>query len=141
NGGGMVTGIVATSTLTACPISGNTAHGGGGLENYSRTTLTNCTISGNTAIIYGGGVSNSGTATLAACTISGNTSSVSGGGVYNHTFLDNHGVATLTDTIVAGNVGTGGDASDIGGADAANVTGSFNLIGPGGSGSIRGGEH
>jgi hypothetical protein len=45
----------------------------------------------------------------------------------------------LTDTIVAGNTGPGGAASDIGGLEAAVVTGSFNLIGTGGSGGIQDG--
>jgi hypothetical protein len=48
-------------------------------------------------------------------------------------------VATLTDTIVAGNAAPGGAPSDIAGIEAASVTGSFNLIGTGGSGGIRGG--
>src|SRR5262249_43812839 len=87
----------------------------------------------------GGGVSSSGTATLTACTISGNVASNSGGGFYNHDFIDSRGVATLTDTIVAGNTAPGGAPTDIAGLDAASVNGSFNLIGPGGSGGIRGG--
>ena len=139
NGGGLATGVTATSTLTACTISGNTAQGGGGLENYSRTILTACTIGGNTASMNGGGVSNSGTATLTACTISGNVASVAGGAFYNHDFLDQRGVATLTDTIVAGNTAPGGASSDIAGWEAPSVAGSFNLIGTGGSGGIRGG--
>ena len=137
NGGGLVTGLNALSTLTACTISGNTAQDGGRPGELRPTMLTNCTISGNTASASGGGVSNSGTATLTVCTISGNTASVSGGGFYNHDFLDNRGVATLTDTIVAGNTGTGGAPSDIGGTEAGSVTGSFNLIGTGGSGGIQ----
>jgi hypothetical protein len=139
-GGGLVTGINGLSTLMACTISGNSAEkDGGGLENYSGTMLTNCTIAGNTAAESGGGVSNSGTATLTACTVSGNTAAESGGGFYNHDFLDNRGVATLTDTIVAGNLGNAGAPGDIGGQEVGRVTGSFDLIGPGGSGGIRGG--
>jgi parallel beta-helix repeat protein len=139
NGGGLVSGIVASSTLTACTISGNTAQGGGGLENYSRTMLTACTITGNAASMDGGGVSNAGMVTLTACTISGNVASGSGGGLDNHDFIYHRGVATLTDTIVAGNTAPGGASSDIEGVEAGSVTGSFNLIGPGGSGGIRGG--
>ena len=45
----------------------------------------------------------------------------------------------LTDTIVAGNVGSGG-AADIGGPDPSGVTGTYNLIGDGGSGGIQGGS-
>src|SRR5262249_36833785 len=138
NGGGLVTGISAVSTLSTCTISGNTAQVGGGLESFSRTMLTACTISGNVASLSGGGLSNSGTATLMACTVSGNMASGSGGGFSNHDFIDHRGVATLTDTIVAGNTIPGGAASEIAGQEAASVTGSSNLIGPGGSGGIRG---
>jgi hypothetical protein len=40
---------------------------------------------------------------------------------------------------LAGNTFPGGTPSEIGGPEAGRVTGSFNLIGPGGSGDIRGG--
>jgi hypothetical protein len=101
--------------------------------------LTNCTISGNRASASGGGVSNSGTVTLRACTISGNVASVSGGGIFNHDFIDHRGVAALTDTIVALNTANDGTPSEIAGPEAGSVTGTFNLIGPGGSGGIQGG--
>jgi hypothetical protein len=139
NGGGLVTGTAGSSSLSACTINGNFARDGAGLENYSTTVLTNCTVSGNRASASGGGVSSSGTTTLLACTISGNFASVSGGGVYNHDFLDHKGMATLTDTILAGNLVLGGVAGDIAGTDAGAVTGSFNLIGSGGAGGVRGG--
>ncbi len=138
NGGGLTTGIRASSTLLACTISGNTAQGGGGLVNYATTKLTNCTLSGNIALVAGGGVSNSGMVTLLACTISGNIAALSGAGFYNDGFLDNVGSGVLTDTIVAGNT-VAGAANDIAGTQAARVTGSFNLIGPGGSGGIQNG--
>jgi hypothetical protein len=139
SGGGLVTGIVGFSTLFACTISGNFSRDGAGLENDSQTTLTNCTISGNLASGSGGAISNSGTAALAACTITGNVAAVSGGGLDNHDFLESRGTATLTDTIVAGNTAADGSPSEIGGPSAVGVTGSFNLIGPGGPGGIRAG--
>ena len=55
----------------------------------------------------------------------------SGGGIYN----TESGVATLTDTIVAGNTGADG-ADDINGDEANQVTGSYNMIGTGGSGGL-----
>ena len=58
-----------------------------------------------------------------------------GGGIANAA----DGSATLTDTIVAANTGTGGAPSDIGGANAAGVVGTYNLIGTGGAGGIAGG--
>ena len=128
----------ATATLTGCTISGNSAKYGGGLANGlgGTITLTDCTISGNSAVA-GGGIAtgvDGGTATLNACTISANIASAYGGG------LGNLGTVTLTDTIVAGNTLASGGASDIGGASASAVTGTYNLIGTGGSGGIVNGS-
>ena len=133
-GGGLA--IYGTSTLTDCTISGNFSKGnGGGLVNYGTATLTDCTVSGNAAY-YGGGVDNQGAAilTLTGCTVSGNSNGEygSGGGVYNS------GTAYLLDTIVAGNSNPFEDsANDIWGT--SNVSGSFNLIGTGGSGGLASG--
>ncbi len=44
------------------------------------------------------------------------------------------GGATLEDTIVATNTGTGGSPSDIGGGNSAGVVGTYDLVGTGGSG-------
>ncbi len=147
-GGGVFNGSSANLTLTDCTISGNTAFirieraipggysntynyyyygNGGGAFNSGKATLTDCTVSGNDAGgagFAGGGLYNSGTATLTDCTVSGN----SGGAEYNG------GTATLTDTIVAGNSG-----GDIGGRN--NVSGSYNLIGTGGSGGLNNGVY
>ena len=143
SGGGVYN--AGTVSLTNCTIGGNSGQNGGGLTNYAAATLTECTIAFNTARSHGGGLSNSGngpgnqtTLTLTACTITGN-SAPTGGGLYNHDGLANPAVATLTDTIVARNSATGRAPGDIGGRDAANVTGSFNLFGTGGSGGVEGG--
>ncbi len=118
------------ATLTNCTLSGDSASAGGGLQNDGTAILGNCTLSGNSAV-YGGGVYNYGKATFTNCTISGNSSSGSGGGVYNY------GTARLTDTIVAGNTGPSSAASDIIGM----VSGSYNLIGTGGSGGLSNGQN
>ncbi|MFI5454074.1 MAG: choice-of-anchor Q domain-containing protein [Isosphaerales bacterium] len=126
-----------TATLTDCTISGNSAQGdGGGLGNWGTATLTDCTISGNSSATFGGGLWNyaAPSLTLTACTISGNSATQDGGGL-----APAHGTATLTDTIVAGNTGGGGAASDIPGSFSGTVTGTSNLIGPGGSAAIQGG--
>ncbi len=141
SGGGLVNDG-ATITLYNCTISGNSegsagGGGGGALANYSGTAnLSDCTLSGNSAYV-GGGVYNShysGTVNLTACTVSGNfsqyVSQYAGGG------LQNGGTANLTDTIVSGNTDPSG-ASDITGSD---VTGSFNLVGTGGSGGLGNGQ-
>ena len=145
-GGGVANN--GTATLTDCSISGNYANGGGGLSNIGDVptlTLTACTISGNLAQ-YGGGLYNGigyGNApmlTLTNCTVSGNSATDGGGGLYQPAYPNYaSGVATLTDTIVAGNTGPY-SASDISGTAASQVTGSYNLIGVGGSGGITGGS-
>ncbi len=153
NGGGLSN--YGTASLTDCTISGNSDQNGGGLGNLGQLTLTDCTISDNTAQFAGGGVQNYvGTVSLTNCTISGN-SALNGGGldINNGTTLvaaactisadtaasgggiDNGGSSVLTDTIVAGNTTSGNSASDI----AGTVSGSFNLIGTGGSGGLTGG--
>ena len=150
-----------TLTLTDCNVSGNSAWGGGGLDGFGTLTLTDCNISGNSANSTGGGLNISGTAILTDCTVSGNSAGGNGGGIYEavaqitltgctvsgnsaHGYggglisydPDRDGTLTLNDTIVAGNIDSGG-ASDIGGGRYADKAhGSYNLIGPGGSGGI-----
>ena len=146
NGGGLLNG--GTAALNDCTLNGNTAEGGsqgygGGLFNQGTATLINCTLSGNDAA-DGGGLANGvyATAALTGCTVSGNTAFGSGGlGNYGGG-LGNFSAAStlsLTNTIVAGN-GGGGAASDIAGPGIAS--GSFDLIGTGGSGGlINGVDH
>jgi fibronectin-binding autotransporter adhesin len=161
-GGGL--GNDGTVTLTDCAISGNSAKYGGGLENYGTmslsdctisgngspsgngagldnqadATLTDCTISGNSAGQNGGGLRNLGassTLTLNACTVTGNSAGV-GGGFYLYA-----GQATLTDTIVAGNTGpSGADDISVHGT-GATLSGTYDLIGSGGSGGLTNGTH
>jgi len=146
---------LGTANLTNCTLSGNSGGNGGGLENAGKANLTNCTLSGNSAT-YGGGLSNYGTANLTSCTLSGN-SATDGGALFNHATmnltactvsgnwtpnvgggLDNSGTANLTDTIVAGNTLPNSlIANDIGGT--STVSGSYNLIGIGGSGGLQNG--
>ncbi len=139
NESGGIAGGVSNSgnlTLTNCNVSGNTAYRCGGVFNSGTGSVTNCTISGNNSY-YGGGVSNYGTVNLTACTITGNSGL--GGGVENESSYGypDSGIATLTDTIVANNAGASASASDITGS--GNVSGSYNLIGTGGSGGLTDG--
>ena len=129
-GGGL--NNVATMTLTGSTVSGNSAGGdGGGLDNFGTLTLTGTTVSGNSAGGDGGGLFNNSTLTLSGCTVSGNsTAEGKSGGLYNF-----KGSTTLVDTIVASNT-AGTVPGDIKGAGASKVTGTNNLIGPGGSGGI-----
>ena len=135
--GGGVTTYRRATTLSDSTISGNTGvFGGGGVSNFAGTdTLTNCTISDNSALGYaGGGLQNYGTTTLTACTISGNSAELAGG-IGIEFYGSSPVVTTLTDTIVAGNTASG-RPSDIGGSNASSVTGSYNLVGTGGSGGL-----
>ncbi len=131
SGGGLYN--AGTTDLSDCTITGNSATAGGGLTDFGHITVTNCTIAGNAAGA-GGGLYEAGSGILDACTITGNSSPVGGG-------IDGAlaGTATLEDTIVAANTATGGAASDIGGSHAADVTGTYNLIGTGGAGGVAGG--
>ena len=131
-GGGLRNG--GTATLSDCTISGNSATGsGGGLDNRSTAAITDCTISGNSAANYGGGLLDEAlsfaTAAIADCTISGNTA-INGGGCW----LYDAKTSTMNNTIVAGNTDTGGSAGDI---TATGLTGSYNLVGAGGSGGLN----
>ena len=139
-GGGLLVGQSGDLELTGCTVSGNTsAHFGGGVYAASNSIvdLRDCTLAGNTAE-FGGGLNNGGKTTLTACTISGNsaTKSDGGGGVYNYS-----GSTAFVNTIVAGNTVAGGasDILDNTAKDASGVSGSFNLIGTGGSGSLTNG--
>ncbi len=161
-----ITGVQTTNlgaaTFTDCTISGDRASSkGGGLSNSGTATLTGCTLSGNSAQ-YGGGVMSDGTLTINDSTLYGNTASGDGGAIYSNggsltvndcTITSNTAgtaassggglyeksvTATLTDTIVAGNTLSNSTktASDIAGQSASNVSGTFNLIGTGGSGGL-----
>jgi hypothetical protein len=137
-GGGVDNHLYSATKLTGCTLSGNSARYGGGLYNLYHASLTSCTISGNSAVL-GGGLLNFGTIPMTACTVSGNSATNGGGGIYNYSNSSYKSTMTLTDTIVAGNT-SGGSPSDIGGDDPGDVTGTFNLIGTGGSGGIVGGS-
>ena len=96
--GGGIASAAATTTITNCQISGNTANRGGGIALLvggttakSSLTMTGCTVSGNNlgqynASAYGGGIYIQGGATFLTdnssftnCTISGNSTPVIGG--------------------------------------------------------------
>jgi hypothetical protein len=124
--------LLVNVEMVDCTITGNHAIYGGGVSMAGNSDLIDCTIEGNVAE-YGGGVFNATyQGQLIDCTITGNSATV-GGGIYN--YYGNY-YLSLTNTIVAGNTGAGGSVDDIGGQAAAGVTGSFNLIGTGGSGGL-----
>jgi hypothetical protein len=99
-----------SATLTATTIAGNSARSaGGGCSNNATSfglNLVNCTLANNTAVTGGGALHNYRASILhvANSTIAGNTTTnpgTTGGGI------DNFGVLTLFDTIVAMNTAPG----------------------------------
>ena len=130
-GGGI--NSAGTITVTNSTLSGNSAEYGGGIVNDNGIlTVTDSTLSGNSTSADGGGIDNlNGTLTVTSATVSGN-SAAAGGGLYDY----DHGTATLNDTIIAGNT-AGGSPIDIGGDNANDVTGSYNLVGILGSGGLE----
>ncbi len=134
NGGGLYNAS-GTLSLTNCTLNGNIANGDGfsfGAALYSESgtvVMTNCTVTGNSfsdILAPGSLVIADGTLSLTNCTVSGNPA----GGVSRNFF--GTGVVTLTNTIVAANVGNA--SSDLGGGiDPAS---SHNLIGTRGSGGL-----
>jgi len=111
HGGGLIAMTASNVTLNRCTISGNEAtgsNGGGGIYvDNSIVTLVNSTVSGNVADYNGGGItaSSTGTVNLVHSTVTGNTANADidtnggGGGLY----LDASGVATIQNSIIAGN--------------------------------------
>ena len=117
--------IDGTGTLVACALVGNSS--GGNLDNEGTLTLTNCTLASSAGF---GLLNDYGTAKLIACTVTGNQNQ----GLANY-YSNGTGTITLTDTIVAGNT-SGNAAADIGGMAPQDVTGTYNLVGTGGSGGL-----
>ena len=113
------------ATLVACALVGNSS--GGNLDNENEATLTNCTLASSAGF---GLLNDFGTARLIACTVTGNQNQ----GLANYN-SNGTGTITLTDTIVAGNT-SGNAAADIGGLAPSDVTGTYNLVGTGGSGGL-----
>ena len=130
--GGGVENFGGVTTLTNCTVTANMAAQGGGLLNNdanSTTTLTNSTVTGNRAA-GGAGLYNRGKLALTSCTVTANSAGDEGGGG----LFNSSSPATLTNTIIAGNTNSSQAPSDIQGG--APVSGTFDLIGPGGSGGI-----
>jgi hypothetical protein len=102
-------------TLTDSTVSGNetTMSFGGGIANGGTATLTNVTVSGNRSAGDSGGIDNDGASmTLNNVTVSGNTAGTgSGGGIHRES-----GQLNIRNSIIAGNVDTGGENPDCSGS-------------------------
>ncbi|MBA2409668.1 MAG: hypothetical protein H0V62_07825 [Gammaproteobacteria bacterium] len=115
--GGAMLNISGVITLTGSGVSGNTAAGSGGGEQYSdfgttgnffggSLTLINSTVSGNRASERGGGISNGeyGSVRMTNSTVSGNTAGSDGGGVFN----GYQSGVTVTNSTISGNAARNG---------------------------------
>jgi predicted outer membrane repeat protein len=148
NGGGIFS---SNATVSNSSISGNIANLGGGIYS-SNSTISNSTLSSNIANSNGGGIYSSSNATVSNSTISSNTAKTHGGGIYssnatvsNSTIFGNiadsdnnsqgdgggiyrsGGIASISNSIIAGNIDLGNEAADIYGY---NFNGNaYNLIG------------
>jgi hypothetical protein len=137
-------------TLTACTMVNNSSGSdGGGVFSNGMTTIQGCTIAKNSGGSGGGGIYNgAGTLAIDNTTISGNTAG-NGGGVYdqvgrmtvtNCTITGNrapsgggfraHSGDHLINTIIAGNLDSSGNPSDVANA---TISGTNSLIGDAGS--------
>jgi hypothetical protein len=167
-GGGIASG--GTATVINTTIVNNSAGGGGGIYSFGTLTVAGSTIAGSSAQ-SGGGISNiGGMTTVINTTVANNSASIQGGGIDNEfnaalvainaTIADNNvgnvggkggglwnnasSTAALYNTIVALNTagtGTGATPDDIANQSNAPVSGSFNLIGNGGSGELMNGAN
>lgn len=153
DGGGIYDSTGTTIVLVGSTVSGNTAGNDGGGLRAGSLFLNNSTISGNRAGQDGGGILSTSPVTnnfvLNNTTVSGNTADRNGGGIYSRNITlnnatiafnradgDNDGVGDgggiafafnnnniIRNSIIAGNEGSGGAASDIrGGLGATQFT-------------------
>ncbi len=122
-GGAILT--TGTLSLANCTLSGNSAPQGGAMQiTGGECSLVNCTLAFNTATGNGGAIDNSfnaGTLALTHCTVFGNTSGGNGAGIANYLRT-----LALTNTIVAGNTGLGGDIVNF--ANSTVVRSGANLV-------------
>ena len=149
-GGGVEVGPPSTVNINRCLISGNSAVNGGAIYNGGTVAVLTSTISGNSSSGSGGAIMNQGNLfnpsppiTLTDTTVTNNRSNSDnvggevGGGIFRMS-----GPVTLHNTIVAGNFRGGSPsttADDFSGA--VDLSSSFNLIGPGGSGGLVNGTN
>ena len=123
-GGGIGTGAGAISVTNSTIARNSSTSQGGGISNVAGSiTVTNTTISGNTSDQGGGIRNNTGAVTLNNATLINNSGATTSGGI---ALPNGAGVATVTNSIVAGNR-RGSAESDVGGAGTFN--GSNNIIG------------
>lgn len=119
----MTNSSVTNNSVSNTAVPNNAVHGG--IRTLASTvaastTLTNCTISGNTAVAEGGGIVNissgaaNSTTTITGSTISGNSATGAtgnGGGIENFATSTGLGVVNVTNSTVSGNSAANGGGS------------------------------
>jgi len=119
NGSGGDGGAIENSgtlTLAGVTLNGNAASNGGAIRNDGSLTILNSTLPGNSAAQDGGAIFNGAahSLTLTNVTVTGNSATQNGGGIANN------GIASLGNTIIAGNSAT---------TSAPDIFGSFTSLG------------
>ncbi|NOT01666.1 MAG: right-handed parallel beta-helix repeat-containing protein [Phycisphaerales bacterium] len=104
-GGGGVSIVGGSPTVTNCTIVGNSAIArGGAMHNHinSSPSVTNCTFVGNSSSNFAGGIFNNSNSspTVVNCIFAGNSAGLDGGGMLNN-FSSN---AVLTNCVFSGNI-------------------------------------
>ncbi|MEX2170470.1 MAG: choice-of-anchor Q domain-containing protein, partial [Pirellulales bacterium] len=139
--GGVLYSVGGSLTIRNCTFHDNDADTGGAIYTNSGalstpTKITNSTFSRNQSIGAGGAIYVSGGAYVEFVndTVTDNTSGGPAGGIYASIALPR---ITLHNTIVAGNTGSGGVASDLG-VNGFTTASSYNLIGVSASSAVIG---
>jgi predicted outer membrane repeat protein len=136
-GGAISNSGTGAATISGCTFASNSApeYGGGIALSSGQLTLINSTVAENSSP-NGAGIADNAQLTAINDTIADNTSP--GGGGFGGGLYVDKSTNFLYNTIVAQNTsGTSpATASDITFSDGGSVTGSYNLIGTGGSGGL-----
>jgi hypothetical protein len=145
NSGGGILNVGILTVIGSTIARNSAANSGGGISDIGvSTTLVNTTVADNSAVRYGGGIDTESFSGLLAvnATIADNNVGLggSGGGLWKN----GSGTSALYNTIVALNTngsGNGATADDVAYQGNTPVSGSFNLIGQGGSGGLTNGTN
>jgi beta-glucanase (GH16 family) len=131
DGGGIYAFFDTLLTIENSTISGNTASNvAGGIRTLGDATIVNSTISGNAALGWHGGAifHTDGTMTIVHSTIADNSAPAGGqSGVFVGTFTDSSPRLVLTNSIVAGNLGSQCFVGRFGAGEVTLASGGHNL--------------
>jgi len=130
-GGGITNANNGTLTVNSSTFSGNSAYNGGGVLNLNgNSTINNSTFSGNSAVFGGGLYALFGTLAVQNTTVSGNNAIIGG-------ILNNVGTLVISNSIVAGNISSGGpNGREI--SSASTINNGNNLFGVSGDAGLNG---